>query len=167
LPILWLAPRNVAGTVTIPKGVSNFGKPRTSGRFRSPQRRFLWRTKQEGGKHFDVEAIFDVYAFAETQRVAEDQNPATGARILRNEPLGVRSALRLQSSPAALIRVVRRFGALLRKRSINHIWSVVRFWPNVVGRENLGVCDGGTWRRNGGGVSIDGRYSHLPVPGPG
>jgi hypothetical protein len=43
----------------------------------------------QGGKHFDVEAIFDVYAFAERQRVAEDQNPASGARILRNEPLAV------------------------------------------------------------------------------
>jgi hypothetical protein len=40
-------------------------------------------------KHFDIEAIFDVYAFAERQRVAEDQNPASGARILCNEPLAV------------------------------------------------------------------------------
>jgi hypothetical protein len=44
---------------------------------------------KRGGKHFDVEAIFDVYAFAERQRVTEDQNSASGARILRNEPLAV------------------------------------------------------------------------------
>ena len=41
------------------------------------------------GKHFDIEAIFDVYAFAEGQRVAEDQNSASGARILRDQPLAV------------------------------------------------------------------------------
>ena len=28
-----------------------------------------------------VEAIFDVYAFAERQRIAEDQNPVSGVRI--------------------------------------------------------------------------------------
>ena len=44
---------------------------------------------RQGGKHFDVEAILDVYAFAERQRVTEDQNPVSGERILRNEPLAI------------------------------------------------------------------------------
>src|SRR5262249_3046959 len=44
---------------------------------------------RKGGKHFDVEAIFDVYAFPERQRIAEDQNFSAGVRILRNEPLAV------------------------------------------------------------------------------
>jgi hypothetical protein len=42
------------------------------------------------GKHSDIEAVLDVYAFAEGQRVAEDQNSASGARILRNQPLAIR-----------------------------------------------------------------------------
>src|SRR5262245_53103097 len=45
---------------------------------------------RQGGEHFDVEAIFDVYAIAERQRVAQDQDLVSeGPRILLKESLAV------------------------------------------------------------------------------
>jgi hypothetical protein len=45
---------------------------------------------RQGGEHFDVEAVFDVYAFAERQRVAQDQDLVfEGPWILLNESLAV------------------------------------------------------------------------------
>src|SRR5215510_4472977 len=45
---------------------------------------------RQGGEHFDVEAVFDVYAFAKRQRVAQDQDLVSeGPWILLNESLAV------------------------------------------------------------------------------
>src|ERR1043166_4328206 len=45
---------------------------------------------RQGGEHLDVEAVFDVYAFAERQRVAQDQDLVSeGSWILLNESLAV------------------------------------------------------------------------------
>jgi len=53
----------------------------------------------QGREHFDVEAILDIDAFAERQRVAQDQYLVSeGPGILLNEPLAV-----LISSDAPLV----------------------------------------------------------------
>jgi hypothetical protein len=58
---------------------------------------------RQGGEHLDVEAVFDVYAFAERKRVAQDQDLVSeGPWILLNESL---AGLIISDAPRVTSRI--------------------------------------------------------------